>query len=185
MKRDINFFSAYQGKKQDIKEKKGDLVLYIVAGVIGALVIGSFAYNNIAKYIYERKITKIEEAMADPEFQQQLSISQQLTIKINNVSEYDNNFTLLANAVDSQDVVSTEIIDKLKSTIPSNITFTKVSINSKSVEISAQANNDRTSIAEIEHNIRQLDCVQKVFVDQITGDGVDTFNIKVNLKDVE
>lgn len=186
MKRDINFFSAYQGKKQDIKEKQNNLVLYIVMGLVAAFIIGTFGYHKIGIYLYEKKITEFEEKMADPEHQKQLAIAKDLSLKISNTNQYINQVDEITSAVDSRKVITPEILDDVQDAVPDEIIFSDYTISNTTIGITGNAPSIEI-IAQMEHNFRELERTQDVHVSTSTksDDGIISFDIKVSIKDVE
>ena len=186
MKRDINFFSTYQGKKQDIKEKQNNLVMYIVMGLVAAFIVGTFTYHKVCIYIAERKITEIEEKMADPKHQKQLAIAKDLSLKISNTNQYINQVDEITTAVDSRKVITPEILDDVQDAVPNDIVFSDYTISNTTIGITGKAPSIEV-IAEMEHNFRELERVQDVHVSASTksNDGVISFDISVSIKDVE
>lgn len=182
MKRDINFFSAYQGKKQDIKEKQSNLVMYIVAGLVMLFVIISFSYFQVGIYLNEKKITEVEEKMAAPEHQKQLAISKDLNSKISSVNQYISQVDTITKSVESRKVVSPEILDDIQDAVPDEIIFINYTISNTSITISGKSPSIN-SVAQMQHNFRNLERVQDTYVSTVAEDG--TFNIKIMIKDVE
>ena len=184
MKRDINFFSTYQGKKQDIKEKQNNLVMYIVMALVAVFIVGTFTYHKVCIYIAERKIEEIEEKMADPKFKKQLAISDDLDVKIASVKAYNSGVESITKDVNSRKVVTPELLDDVLSTKPAEVLFKQYDISNTTIDIQAQSTS-RDAIAVMQHNLRKLERVQNVEIDTISEEGTSSFHIKVTIKDVE
>ncbi|MDZ5010241.1 pilus assembly protein PilN, partial [Clostridium perfringens] len=90
----------------------------------------------------------------------------------------------IVGALKTREVVTTNLLDKLSSSLPTEVTFN--SINITNTEISIQAvSTSRVAIGEIEHNLKKLNNIQDVYIGGISGDEQYTFDIKCVLKDVE
>lgn len=186
---DVNFLSMYQGKNGETvakggKIKENNTPLYIFMGVVGAVIVGTFLWNTINIKIQESKITSIEEKMADPEFQRQLAISQDLDRKITSVLQYTSQVEAITKVVNSRKVIQTAILDDVKDATPDGIVYTNYNISNTEVTINA-VSNSLDSIAEMEHNLRELDRTQDVHIGNISGDGSFTFDVKVSIKAVD
>ena len=82
--------------------------MYIVVGLIAAAIVVTFLYHEIAIKIQESKTTSIEEKMAEPEFQKQLAIAQDLANKISSVTQYNTQVEQITKVVNSRKVVKPE-----------------------------------------------------------------------------
>ena len=186
---DVNFLSMYQGKNGEAvakggKIKENNTPLYIFMGVVGAVIVGTFLWNTINIKIQESKITSIEEKMADPEFQKQLAISQDLNRKITSVLQYNSQVEAITKVIDSRKIIQTAILDDVKDATPSGIVYTNYNISNTEITINA-VSNSLDLIAEMEHNLRELDRTQDVHIGNISGEGSITFDVKVSIKEVE
>ena len=184
MKRDINFFSTYQGKKQDVKEKQRDLLVYVVVGLVAVFIIGTFAYHKIGVFINERVIQSTEEKIADPEHQKQLAIAKDLNMKISCVNQYISQVDKITTDVESRKIITPEILKDVQDAVPNEIIFENYSISNTTITITGKAQNMDT-IATMEHNFRELERVQKVHIGNISGEGIISFDINVSIKDVK
>jgi len=186
---DVNFLSSYQGKNGDVvakggKVKENNTPVYIVVGLIGAAIVGTFLYHTISIKIEESKITKIEEKMADPEFQKQLAIAQDLANKISSVTQYNTQVEQITKVVNSRKVVTPEILDDVKDAVPGGVLYTSYKISNTEITISGAAPSVEV-VAEMEHNFRELDRVQDVHIGTVEGDGAVTFDITIKIKQIE
>ncbi len=186
---DVNFLSSYQGKNGEVvskggKVKENNTPVYIVVGLIGAAIVGTFLYHTIAIKIEESKITKIEEKMADPEFQKQLAIAQDLANKISSVTQYNTQVEQITKVVNSRKVVTPEVLDDVKDAVPGGVLYTSYKISNTEITISGAAPSVEV-VAEMEHNFRELDRVQDVHIGTVEGDGAVTFDITIKIKQIE
>lgn len=186
---DVNFLSMYQGKNGDVvakggKVKENNTVVYAIAGAIAVAIIGTFLYHQVFIKIQESKIKSIEEKMADPEFQKQLAITQDLANKISSVKQYNSQVEQITKIVNSRKVITPKILDDVKDAVPGGVLYTSYKISNKEITISGTAASAEV-VAEMEHNFRKLDRVQNVHVGTIEGDGNVTFDITIKIKRVE
>lgn len=186
---DVNFLSMYQGKNGETvakggKIKENNTPMYVVVGLIAAAIVGTFLYHEIAIKIEESKITSIEEKMADPEFQKQLAIAQDLANKISSVKQYNTQVEQITKVVNSRKVVTPEVLDDVKGAVPGGVLYTSYKISNTEITITG-ASPSAEVVAEMEHNFRKLDRVQDVYVATIEGDGAVTFDITIKIKQIE
>lgn len=186
---DVNFLSMYQGKNGEAvakggKIKENNTPMYIVVGLIAAAIVGTFLYHEIAIKIQESKITSIEEKMAEPEFQKQLAIAQDLANKISSVTQYNTQVEQITKVVNSRKVVTPEVLDDVKDAVPGGVLYTSYKISNTEITITG-ASPSTEVVAEMEHNFRVLDRVQDVHVATIEGDGAVTFDITIKIKQIE
>lgn len=186
---DVNFLSSYQGKNGDVvakggKVKENNTVVYIIAGVIAVAIVSTFLYHTISIKIQESKITEIEEKMADPQFQEQLAIAQDLANKISSVTQYNTQVEQITKVVNSRKVVTPEVLDDVKDAVPGGVLYTSYKISNTEITISGAAPSAEV-VAEMEHNFRELDRVQDVHVGTIEGDNSVTFDITIKIKQIE
>lgn len=186
---DVNFLSMYQGKNGEAvakggKIKENNTPMYIVVGLIAAAIVVTFLYHEIAIKIQESKITSIEEKMAEPEFQKQLAIAQDLANKISSVTQYNTQVEQITKVVNSRKVVTPEVLDDVKDAVPGGVLYTSYKISNTEITITG-ASPSTEVVAEMEHNFRVLDRVQDVHVATIEGDGAVTFDITIKIKQIE
>lgn len=182
MRRDINFFTPYQGKKKD-KENQSRYI-YSLLGFLGVLVVGTLVWNTTNLYLINKSIDEYKIELEAPEMQGKIKESDEVNGKINILNSYDKELLAIAKSVDSREVVTTNLLDMISSTLPSEVTFNSINITNTEITIQAESIN-RTSIGEIERNLKQLNNVQDVYIGGIAGDEKYTFDIKCVLKDGE
>ena len=173
MRRDINFFSTYQNERY--KQKNQNIYSYVLVGVVGLFVIGTFTFNH--------QIDELESKLLDPAIQEQIKESD-LAFKLSEVlGQYDNGLTSLLTSIESRDLITTQKLDLISSTIPSEVQFGSLSITNTNITISATSTS-RTAIAEVQHNLKQLDFIADVYIGSIGGTDTYSFSLNCTLKDV-
>lgn len=182
MRKDINFFSPYQGKKKD--EKNQNMYVYSLLGLLVTIVVGTLLWNSISLVLVDKKIEEYEVKLSAPEMQEKIKESDEVNSKLDALDSYSKELDIISEAVHSRDVVTTNVLDKLSSTLPSEVTFNSINITNTEISIQAESTN-RNAIGEIEYNLKHLDNIQDVYIGGISGVEKYTFDIKCILKDVE
>ena len=182
MIRDMNFFAAYQGQKKEQKNK--NIYVYSLAGFLSVFIFGSLAWNSTNIILLDKKIKSYNEKLEAEDIKEKITKWDEISRQDNILNRYDIELSNIVDGLKTREVVTTNLLDKLSSTIPTEITFN--SINITNTEISIQAvSTSRIAIGEIEHNLKKLNNIQDVYIGGISGDEIYTFDIKCVLKDVE
>ncbi|GAA0108798.1 PilN domain-containing protein [Clostridium tertium] len=182
MIRDMNFFSPYQGQKKEQKNK--NIYVYSLAGFLSVVIVGSLAWNSTNIILLNRKIKNYNEKLEQEDIKEKIAKWDDISRKDYILDRYNNELSKIVGSLKTREIVTTELLDKLSSTLPTEVTFN--SINITNTEISIQAvSTSRVAIGEIEHNLKKLDNIQDVYIGGISGDEIYTFDIKCVLKDVE
>ena len=180
--RDVNFFAEYEGKKKE--EKNNVKYIYSSIGILTFLIAGSFLYNTIGLYVINRQITCIKEEINAPEVQEKLLEAKVVDEKYKAFSTYDNDLTEVINNVENRKVVTTQLINSLSSTLPTEVSFNSINISGYEITIQAEAST-REAIAELQYNLKNLSQIEYVYIGAISGEDIFTFDIKCVLKDGE
>lgn len=186
MKSDINFFTPYENKR---KEKK-DLQKYIYGiTVITIFAIGvSFGVNHFRIYRLEKDIEYYTNKMTDSILSSELKEAENINSQINILTEYDKGIEDISKAVRNRDLVSDNLLNNISSTIPSDVSFKSIVIDSGNILLQGVSAN-RSAVAELKHNLSNLEELDSVYVNSISNSGAVegeySFNIKCVLKDVD
>lgn len=182
MVRDMNFFAPYQGKRKEQKNK--NIYVYSLAGFLSVAIVGTLAWNTTNILLLNSKIKKYNKELEQEDVVEKIAKWDDMSRKSNVLTKYDAEISKIIGALDTREVVTTNLLDKLSSTLPTEVTFN--SINITNTEITIQAiSTSRVAIGEIEHNLKKLNIMQDVYIGGISGDENYTFDIKCVLKDVE
>ena len=181
MRRDINFFSTYQTARH--QKKNQNMYSYVLGGAVALFVIGTFVYRQIQISNINREIKELETVLLDPAIQEQIKESD-IAFKTSEILEqYDSGLTSLLTNIESRDLITTQKLDLISSTIPSEVQFGSLSITNTNITISATSTS-RTAIAEVQHNLKQLDFIADVYIGSIGGTDTYSFSLNCTLKDV-
>lgn len=182
MRMDINFFTPYQGQKKEAKNKI--IYVYSSVGFLTVAILGTLVWNTVNLSILKAQIKGYEAKLNAPEIQEKLAEAREVANKTDILNKYDVGLTEIITAVESREVVSTKILNSISSTLPTEVSFNSINLTNTEVSIQAVSSN-RTAIAELQYNLKQLDNVQDVYIGAISGEELYTFDIKCVLKDVE
>ena len=182
MRNDMNFFTPYTGIKKEEKNKKASI--YSLAAIVGGVIVITLTWNTINTLSVERDIDYYKNKLNDSAMSEKLKEYEDTSKKIDYLNGYDNELTIISEAVKSKEVVTSSLLNSISSTLPTDVSLNSVSLTKGVVTIQAVSKN-RTAIAEIQHNLRSLDIVDTVYIGGISGDTDYTFDIKCTLKDVE
>ncbi len=184
--KDLNFFAPYQGKK---KEKTNtNMYIYGAAGLVGVVIIGTLMFNSAKLFLLNRSIKDYTLKLEDKEIQTELREAETLNNQIQVLNQYDTELSHVAKSVKERDNVSDTLLNEISSTVPSEVSFKNMDVINNTINIQGVATN-RTSVAELKHNLSGLTKMQNVYVNSIKDSGAVegeySFDIKCVLKDVD
>lgn len=182
MRADINFFTPYQGQRKE--ERNNNIYIYSLLGFLSIVIVGTLIYNSVNITLVNKKIADYQEQLNAPEIQEKIKESDIINKKISILGQYDKDLQQVLKSVNSRDVVSTNLLNMLSGTLPSEVSFNSINITKTDITIQA-VSTSRTAIGEIQHNLKELNNIQDVYIGSISGDEEFTFDIKCVLKDVE
>lgn len=178
MQRDINFFSTYQLKSQD--KKNQNLYSYIFGGTVGLFIIGTFTFNQFQTYQLNKKIAELNEELSSPGIVEKIDESDRVYQMLELLNQYDQDVTVLIDNINSRDIVTTTLLNQISSTIPTDVTFSSLSLTNTSVTMQATSET-RTAIAEVQYNLKQLPFISDVYVGSISPDAPYTFSLSCTI----
>ncbi len=181
MKQDINFFKPYQTEKTERKSQ--NIYLYTLIGFTVLAIGATYAVNAIQLMSINREINSLTEELNAPDLQEQIRQSDVVFQILEILEQYDTAIVKLDENIISRDIISTQKLDFISSTIPSNVSFNSLSVTNTNIIIAA-ISKDRESIAEVQHNLKQLPFVDDVVISSIGGAEEFTFTLNCVLKEV-
>lgn len=182
MIRDMNFFAAYQGQKKEQKNK--NIYVYSLVGFLSVFIVGTLAWNSTNIFLLDNKIKDYNEKLEKEDIKVKIEKWDEISKKDDILKRYDKELSNIVDGLKIREVVTTGLLDKLSSTLPTEVTFNSISITNTDISIQA-VSTSRVAIGEIEHNLKKLNNIQDVYIGGISGDENYTFDIKCVLKDVE
>ena len=178
MKRDINFFSTYQLKNQD--KKSQNLYGYLFGGAVGLFVLGTLMFNQAQLHQLNKKIDELNDELASPGIVEKIAESDRVYQVLEALNHYDQEVTILVNNINSRDFVTTALLNQISSTIPTEVTFSSLSLTNTNMTMQATSQT-RTAIAEVQYNLKQLPFVSDVYIGAISPDAPYTFSLSCTI----
>lgn len=194
---DFNFFQPF------IEENKGERKKHyfaLAAIILVGIFITSFIWNLVQVKIYEKQINGMENIVKSYDTKAKLNEIDKLNKKYSVLNKYFAQAYIITNAIENKDVISSELIQKICTTLPKTLSFKSFSVNvgekgsGGTIQIQGIAQT-RVNAAELQHNLKSLDEIKEVQVTNINDvDNADTnnnsnvgsqytFTIKCTLKD--
>ena len=182
MRRDINFFSSYQGKKKEKKNK--NIYIASLLGFLAIFIVGTLTWNTFNILKTEKQIKEYQAQLEDPAIKEKVAEAEEVSAELDILSRYDKEITNVYKSVTTRDIVSNEILNMVSSTLPTEVSFNSLNVTNTEITMQATSTN-RTAIAEVQYNLKQLRNIQEVYIGSIAGDEKYTFDIRCTLKDGE
>lgn len=174
MKRDINFFSTYQSKNE--QKKSQNRYGYLLGGTTLLMIVGTFVTQSIQGSQLKSKINKLNEELNSPAIQEQIVESDRVYGILEVLNQYDQELSILVKNITSRDLITTQLLNQISSTIPSDVTFSSLSINDTTITMQANSES-RTAIAEVQHNLKQLPFIADVYIGSISAEAPYSFSL--------
>jgi type IV pilus assembly protein PilN len=195
---DFNFFSPYIAKKKNTHDRH--VISIISVAVLLFIFAGSFLWNFIKINRTEKEINQMKKAISSSTTQARLREADTLSKKHDILVKYYNQVSNISNEINKKQLVSSDLMGKISSTLPQSVSLKTMSIDSQGIELQGTAGS-RVNIGELQYNLKQLDVIKDVQVISInealsngqngTNNGTTvtsngfTFTLKCTLKDVE
>ncbi|ERI94168.1 fimbrial assembly protein PilN [Clostridiales bacterium oral taxon 876 str. F0540] len=182
--RDFNFFSPYIDKSKEAKDR--NLYYAIGAAIIGIIIVGTFAWNSISILKLNNDIKSLNAELSKPDKIEKLKQAEELNKKQEILNKYYVGVNVIFNTINSNNAVSSDLLTSLSATLPGGVSFKSMAIDGQTIQIQGTGNS-RTSIGELEYNLKKLGKFSEVQVSSINGGDKDdyAFALKCTLKDVE
>lgn len=184
--RDINFFSDYQGKNKEEKDKK--IYFYIAYGILALVILTTVAVNSVRILLLNNEIKSYTEKLNAPEIQAQLKEADEVNGQIETLSKYESKLSVVASSVTKNDIVTDDLLNDICGTIPSDVSFKNFKIEGYDLTISG-VSHTREAVSEFEHNLKGLSKMKNVHViniDKSNTVGEDySFDMTCVLKEVK
>lgn len=179
---DMNFFAPYQGQKKE--EKNQNIYIYSIISFLVIVILGSLIWNTTNIILLNKKIDKYTEELNAPEIMEKIAKWEDIYNKTNILNEYNEGLNSIISSLKTREVVKVELLNKLSSSLPSEVTFNSINITNNEISIQAVSTN-REAIGEVQHNLKNIDNIGDIYISGISGDKTYNFDIKCSLKDVE
>ena len=178
MRQDINFFSTYLSKKEQSKNQ--NRYGYCLGGTTLLIILGAFITQSVQEFRFSSKINELNEALNSPEVQEQIAESDRVYEMLEILNQYDQELNVLVDNITSRDLITTQLLNQISSTIPSDVTFSGLSINDTTITMQASSQS-RTAIAEVQYNLKQLSFIKDVYIGSISAEAPYSFSLSCTI----
>ncbi len=180
--RDYNFFEVYEKKKGiNINPKSTVFVCAMLLLLVVAVSIGLIIWNLFLSYQIEDYTEKANEIKASENYQEADKLEQ----SINAMNAYDKNAEVALEKLEKGDLLGTEVMAKIASTIPAGASINSLNMNN-AVALFAFSVPDRRAAAELLMNMKETAIFSDVHLASVSasrgGTGL-TANIQCILKE--
>ncbi|WP_053957099.1 PilN domain-containing protein [Inediibacterium massiliense] len=181
---DFNFFSPYINTKKTYQKKK-TYGVFIGIFIISILFMSIYWYHHTIEELKKQAHT-MENIIQSKKTHAQLQKIQEKQEKINIMEKYYKTLIQLDDQIDDLSFIHKNFFITLSNTIPEEISLNVMNLSLEELQIQGISKN-RTAIAELEHNLKNLDTFENVHIPNITADEENgyTFTILCKLKDVK
>ena len=181
---DLNFFEPYLGKKKE--NRNVNLYIYGALFMVSFIIILSFAFNMFKLRRLDKNIQEYNNKLNEKSIQVKLKEAEETNKKIGLLDKYNVSLNNIYSKARKRNNVSYDLLNKINSTVPSEVVFKSLSIESNTILIDGTSSN-RESVAELKRNLSELYEMEYVYVNSINNKdavlGEYSFNIKCVLKE--
>ena len=166
---DMNFFSPYNSKraKKDIEKPvifiKGLAVLVLI-GIIVYGALNHFSIRRLGKEINALN-TELEAVRKDPRLEGIIAMEKEAALLKEDLS----GLYALDKYFESRDTINEFLLEAIRVNTPAELFLDAMRMNQQSIKLEGKSK-DKESIALFEHNLREDEGLEKVFVSQVTNE---------------
>lgn len=181
---DYNFFEENPQQTLNLRFKK--LYGIVIALVLICIFGGITVFNIIKINTLNKEIASMEEILNSQENIKKLEEVNKLSKKLDILNKYYDAVSSADKTINDGDNIKSSLINEISSTVPEDVYFGSININSSNINIQASGKS-RRSIAEFEYNLKNLNIFESVYIDSISESQNNkyVFNVKCILKDVD
>lgn len=187
--KDFNFFEPYQSAKKASKLKWVFITLCVILFL--SSYIGLYKWNDAKIEQAQMEVSQVEKKFDVKKYDElekkRISIEKRYSL----LKEYYENLKGVEESIYSKDVIGSDILDEIGSTIPQNVYILAMSLSEKNIQIQGSADT-RITAAEFIYNLKALEIFQKVYIpglNELNGHENDekeySFSVICTLKDVD
>ncbi|MEJ8554511.1 PilN domain-containing protein [Tepidibacter sp. Z1-5] len=177
--RDFNFFSPYINQN---KKSKNNNILIISSIIILIISMGGFTvYTNMKIKKLEKEKSKYEDYLNSEKVVKELAKVNEKKTKTEIMKKYYNEVSDINIEMNKADKINTMLMDRISSKLPTDLFLKSMSVDGINVNIQGVGMN-RTSIGELEYNLKQLDIFNSVHISNISKESDESENFTFALK---
>lgn len=184
--RDINFFTPYIKAGQIVKKRLYHTLLFILVCTI--FFLGTYTINNYRINKLNAEIKDVEMYLSKKEVMENTRLINANKGKVDLMKQYLDILTSLNITIDKKYIIDSSLFNDLSKLMPKDVFLFSIHVSTDELNIEGTAQN-RTSIAEYEHNLKGLDYFRTVYVLDISEQKGESnyymFTVKCLFKDVK
>ncbi len=182
--KDLNFFSSYS-KKVDRKalDKYTLINLLLIVVVVGVAAYGIYNHLYIKRLQNDVAFKKneLKTTLENPKIKKVLIREEEVKGMKDDIEK----IKALDEYISDKDFIDEVLLEDIRSSIPKLLFIDTISINQDNVRIEGKAK-DKKSIAQFEHNLRNTEKFDKVFISEIIeNDNHHAFYLDLDFKEGE
>lgn len=180
---DMNFFSSYTKKSEKKNTERSTVIIngIVILILIGILSYGTFnllTIRNLSKDILALK-TELEVSRKDPKISEIIAKEKDVSALKEDLSK----LYALDKYVNDIDTVNEFVLEDIRVNTPPELFLASMTMSQEIIKIEGKSK-DKESIAQFEHNLREIEGLDKVFIPRVTAEnGHYSFYLDINLKE--
>lgn len=164
--KDINFFSSYIDVQKN--SKKNSLFWGVLIAFILIFTIGFYSWYYLTSKYLSDEIDELDNFINSEETIKNINEINTLQNKYKLLNEYYDIVKIIDNNIYSKDIINEQFLANISRQVPDDTYFTAISITQEEMQIQGISKN-RTSVAELEYNLKLLNNIKEVHVSNISG----------------
>lgn len=163
--KDLNFFSSYSKKRDRRLNRQKVFYMALSLIVLALLVYGIFNYIVIRRLNGDinASVERLEELNGDSKIkelkqkQTEIAAFKENIAKVKTLDDYINN----------KDIINDFLLDDIESNLPPKVFLRSMDLKHDAIKITGTSQ-DKESIAQFEHNLKEMGVFEELFIPQIT-----------------
>lgn len=145
------------------------------------LIAGGISYLLFKKTVtLEKEFTTLEAYLNTPEVIKKVNEVEEKKKKLNEMKKYFSILEQINKNIDSVYVMNSAFIEKIAGVLPKELFINNLSVTLEDLQIQGTSNN-RVAIAELEHNLKDLEMFYSVHISTISKESKESSNYIFNL----
>lgn len=183
--KDYNFFSDLHTTNSLARNKTITAITCLILLVV--IVGGFYVCTELKAHAIEKDISDAKNFLNSPDILKKRQEYTEKKTKYELMNKYYSSVEAVALAISNSDKVKSNLLQKVMTTVPWNVTFNTMSVSQNQINIQGVSAN-RVTLAEFYHNLDSLGLFKDVYISSIQKDTAtpdsSLYNIQCTLKDV-
>lgn len=169
---DLNFLNSHIDIRKTLINKYMNVMIALT--VIAVMFLGVFLWNIYRMHSLNSQINTAQNFLKSSDNLQKLKTYRDAVNKTDALKKYYDEINNINENLDNVSGINSSLLEKISGIIPEDTFIQNMSISSSGIDISGNSE-IRVSIAEFQHNLKQLDIFKDVFISIINKEA----NVKV------